>query len=98
MTATDIFRFLFLKAERTEEGPWRLVDTRTGKEVPDEGCAWLMRGCRPCRIDSGGWCLSCQVRFRGRSPADLEPTHCAHILDNYTQETCGRSLPCKEHK
>ena len=23
---------------------------------------------------------------------------CSHILDNYTNETCGRNLPCRVHK
>ena len=23
---------------------------------------------------------------------------CAHILDNYTNETCGRESPCRVHK
>jgi hypothetical protein len=29
---------------------------------------------------------------------DVCPKHCGHIVDNYTNETCGALLPCMRHK
>lgn len=43
---------------------------------------------------------------RGRDRARLDEaraalvvaTRCSHIVDNYTNETCGLPLPCKRHR